>query len=346
MGRQCFFPGCKNTSGLHSFPANLEIRQQWVHALGLPNHELPPRAGVCNQHFSQDCFSNFMEVEMGFSKVLILKASAVPNTAQPQDFGCTLSLKLEKDDAAQQDSGGTQQLNVKQEGGQDLAVSQHSGCTPLLNVQKEEEAGENALLLQHSTSMLPLKVKEEGEDLRLPQDPECKQVLNVKEEGQDGTLTLELNIEKEGGKNDTLSPDSGSALPFQPKEKKDEVRVPVLTTRPPPPQQQQLVLITNLRHIQPKPIREMGCQTERVLTKHCFVQADSKPYRRSKAIQAHAPHRSVPCDTDELGADFKCVRMGLPPFKRPRCEELSDPGNQGEVKGSTDCTSFSCYQYN
>ncbi|XP_044078592.1 uncharacterized protein LOC122888330 isoform X2 [Siniperca chuatsi] len=83
MGRHCCFPGCKNTSGLHSFPADLEMRRQWLRALGLPDRDLPPRAGVCNRHFSRDCFSNLMEVDMGFTKVLMLKRNAVPNVALP-----------------------------------------------------------------------------------------------------------------------------------------------------------------------------------------------------------------------------------------------------------------------
>lgn len=86
MGRHCSFPGCKNTSGLHSFPADAEIRHKWVRALGLPNRNIPSRAGVCNRHFSRDCFSNIMEVDMGFTKVLLLKSNAVPNVAVPEDL--------------------------------------------------------------------------------------------------------------------------------------------------------------------------------------------------------------------------------------------------------------------
>lgn len=78
MGRQCYYPGCKNTSGLHTFPADPEIRCQWLCALGLPDQDLPPRAGVCNQHFSRDCFANLMQVEMGYAKLAVLKSNAVP----------------------------------------------------------------------------------------------------------------------------------------------------------------------------------------------------------------------------------------------------------------------------
>uniref|UniRef100_A0A8P4G5Z3 THAP domain-containing protein 1 n=1 Tax=Dicentrarchus labrax TaxID=13489 RepID=A0A8P4G5Z3_DICLA len=83
MGRQCCSPGCRNTSGLHSFPADITMRRQWFRALGLPDRVLPPRAGVCNRHFTRDCFSNFMQVDAGFTEVLQLKRDAVPNTALP-----------------------------------------------------------------------------------------------------------------------------------------------------------------------------------------------------------------------------------------------------------------------
>ncbi|XP_059389305.1 uncharacterized protein LOC132122845 isoform X3 [Carassius carassius] len=78
MVRRCSVAGCNSTAGLHSFPADLKIRRQWLHALGLEDREFPPRAGVCKLHFTRDCFSNAMQVEMGFSTQLVLKSNAVP----------------------------------------------------------------------------------------------------------------------------------------------------------------------------------------------------------------------------------------------------------------------------
>ncbi|XP_077076473.1 uncharacterized protein LOC143729210 isoform X1 [Siphateles boraxobius] len=83
MGRRCSVAGCNSTAGLHGFPADLGIRRQWFYALGLEDREFPPRAGVCNRHFTRDCFANAMEVEMGFSSQLALKSDAVPNAARP-----------------------------------------------------------------------------------------------------------------------------------------------------------------------------------------------------------------------------------------------------------------------
>ncbi|KTF71377.1 hypothetical protein cypCar_00048350, partial [Cyprinus carpio] len=68
---------------LHSFPADLKIRRQWLHALGLEDREFLPRAGVCKLNFMRDCFSNAMEVKMGFSTQLALKSDAVPYAAPP-----------------------------------------------------------------------------------------------------------------------------------------------------------------------------------------------------------------------------------------------------------------------
>ncbi|XP_051988103.1 coiled-coil domain-containing protein 43 isoform X1 [Xyrauchen texanus] len=67
-----------------AFHIDLEIRRQGLHVLVLEDREFPPRAvGVCKLHFTRDCFSNAMEVEMGFSKQLALKSDAVPNAAPP-----------------------------------------------------------------------------------------------------------------------------------------------------------------------------------------------------------------------------------------------------------------------
>ena len=40
-------------------------------------------AQVCNLNFTRDCFSNAIEVEMGFSTQLALKSDVVPNAAPP-----------------------------------------------------------------------------------------------------------------------------------------------------------------------------------------------------------------------------------------------------------------------
>ncbi|KAK7881411.1 hypothetical protein WMY93_029820 [Mugilogobius chulae] len=66
------------------------------------------------------------------------------------------------------------------------------------------------------------------------------------------------------------------------------------------PLTQQPTVHGGLRSLEPKGTREIGCQTDPVLTKYACVQANLKPPRRSKAVQARAPNRSVSCDTGSL----------------------------------------------
>lgn len=85
MVRVCSVVGCHSSVGLHWFPQDLEIRRQWLRAIGLKeDSELPVRAGVCHLHFSPDSFSNYHEVQMGFGKQLRLKAESIPTLTPGQ----------------------------------------------------------------------------------------------------------------------------------------------------------------------------------------------------------------------------------------------------------------------
>ncbi|XP_077416852.1 uncharacterized protein LOC144048590 [Vanacampus margaritifer] len=180
MGRKCSVVGCCSNVGLHQFPLDLEMRRRWLRVVGREeNTELPHRAGVCKQHFTRDSYANFMEFEMGYSKILHLKSEAVPNLALPR-------------------------------------LSQSS---PTLLLPRHHRGGFE------------------------------RQIQSV-----------------------------------------------------------------------PKSTREIGCQTERVINKHAFVQANLKPYRRSKAIQARAPSRSVSCDTGTL------TESPLPESPRASCTTLKRKG--------------------
>nr|XP_055065932.1 uncharacterized protein LOC129447961 [Misgurnus anguillicaudatus] len=175
MVRRCIVAGCNSAAGLHSFPAELGIRRQWLHALGLDDREFPPGAKVCNLHFTRDRFSNTMEVEMGFSTQLVLKPDAVPNVVHPSQ-----------------------------------------------------------------------------------------------------------------------------------------------------------------RRIEPAKTREIGCQTEPVISKYAGVQANIKPIRRSKAIQARMPNRSVSCDTGTLMEPFKeCPGATYIPMKRKRSEGSTDDSSYHQDKSES-----------
>ncbi|KAK7929760.1 hypothetical protein WMY93_006445 [Mugilogobius chulae] len=83
--RRCSVVGCHGNVGLHVFPQDLEIRRQWLRAIGLSeNYELPLSAGVCHLHFTRDSYSNLAEVEMGFAKQRRLERGAVPTLALPR----------------------------------------------------------------------------------------------------------------------------------------------------------------------------------------------------------------------------------------------------------------------
>ncbi|KAJ8338519.1 hypothetical protein SKAU_G00374850 [Synaphobranchus kaupii] len=78
----CSVEGCNVRDGLHEPPCrsrNPNVYKQWMLFLGLEDMEYA-RASVCvcNKHFTEDCFSNHMAVQMGFAKRLNLDKGAVP----------------------------------------------------------------------------------------------------------------------------------------------------------------------------------------------------------------------------------------------------------------------------
>jgi len=80
----CAVYGCKSTSSnttLHSFPVDLERRQQWsLFVKATRTNWTGPTAfsAVCSFHFANDCFVNLLAYRMGFSQHLRLNKTAVP----------------------------------------------------------------------------------------------------------------------------------------------------------------------------------------------------------------------------------------------------------------------------
>uniref|UniRef100_A0AAV2IY89 Uncharacterized protein n=1 Tax=Knipowitschia caucasica TaxID=637954 RepID=A0AAV2IY89_KNICA len=90
--------------------------------------------------------------------------------------------------------------------------------------------------------------------------------------------------------------------------------------------------------------REIGCQTDPVIARHASVQANVKPSRRSKAIQARSAYTSVSSGTEDL-MDITlpdCPRAASTPLKRKRCEvPASDPSFHIDDSASTvNCSSL------
>uniref|UniRef100_A0A1A8QTP0 THAP domain-containing protein 1 n=1 Tax=Nothobranchius rachovii TaxID=451742 RepID=A0A1A8QTP0_9TELE len=206
MGKRCSIVGCNSTVGLHLLPLNLEIRRQWLRAIGVvENHELSPDTRVCKRHFTRDSFSNVMEVELGYAGRLRLKSDAIPT----------------------------------------IALQRPSQSLPRPS--------------QRPTALLPRHYRD-------------------------------------------LRPKS-----------------------------------------EPKSTKESGCQTEFVISKSVPVQADLKPYRRSKATQSRAPGRSVSCDTRSLTEipSPEILRASSTSLKRQRCAaSVSDPSFPlSEIASTVSCAS-------
>ncbi|KAJ8348386.1 hypothetical protein SKAU_G00269750 [Synaphobranchus kaupii] len=91
-----------------------------------------------------------------------------------------------------------------------------------------------------------------------------------------------------------------------------------------------------LRLLAPKRTREIGCQTEPPLAKHEAVQANVKPYRRSKAIQATVATSDKSCETSTSVAIPEEVPMASSTRKkRPRLNPMDDSSFCPDVTEST-----------
>ena len=77
----------------HTLPLDTARRDQWLNFIFkdrvIPS-TLSPRLRVCSSHFANDCFTNLVQVNMGFAKRKILKPGAVP-TIYPEYTESTTS---------------------------------------------------------------------------------------------------------------------------------------------------------------------------------------------------------------------------------------------------------------
>ncbi|XP_039991458.1 uncharacterized protein LOC120794436 [Xiphias gladius] len=80
-------------------------------------------------------------------------------------------------------------------------------------------------------------------------------------------------------------------------------------------------------------VNHVKCQTALVGKHNVSTQANRKPIKRSKAIQARAPHRNVECDTSTL-FPLNFVNANGTPVKRFRYDPCSFPG--GDSSGYYD----------
>ncbi|XP_051273255.1 uncharacterized protein LOC127373148 [Dicentrarchus labrax] len=94
-------------------------------------------------------------------------------------------------------------------------------------------------------------------------------------------------------------------------------------------------------------VNHVRCQTVQIGKHNVSTQANRKPFKRSKAVQARAPHRSVECDTSTL--EFSLDFVNDTPVKRFRYDPCSysddDPSNyNNETESAVAADSPESYQ--
>lgn len=77
--KKCIFR-CANPSSLFGLPKNEGLRRLWLEFiyLVLPDQLNSANVFLCGNHFTEDCFTNRGQFELGYAKKLILIDSAVP----------------------------------------------------------------------------------------------------------------------------------------------------------------------------------------------------------------------------------------------------------------------------
>ena len=84
MPEVCVVQDCNNTPTdkitLHAFPKRKTLARQWSKFVTTKraHWKETPASKICSQHFTVDLFTNYMKVDLGFAKILQLKANAVP----------------------------------------------------------------------------------------------------------------------------------------------------------------------------------------------------------------------------------------------------------------------------
>lgn len=73
--------GCSNalTQILYPIPKQPCLRARWLAFLHFEEGGITSNSRLCARHFTEDCFKNWMQYEMGFVKVLHLLDTAVPS---------------------------------------------------------------------------------------------------------------------------------------------------------------------------------------------------------------------------------------------------------------------------
>ena len=91
MVKLCVVYGCNSTAvtgiTLHEFPKDVERCRLWVQFIQRTRvWESKPRTShICSKHLCKEAISNYLQVEMGVAKRLVLTEDAVP-TIYPSNY--------------------------------------------------------------------------------------------------------------------------------------------------------------------------------------------------------------------------------------------------------------------
>ncbi|XP_031154587.1 uncharacterized protein LOC116049247 isoform X6 [Sander lucioperca] len=87
MSRRRCIRQCKGKSPLFHLPKDDELKSQWLQFIfNTTPQDYNPNLMLCSVHFTDDCFLNRPQFNLGFSKRLLLKDRAVPTlSGQPGD---------------------------------------------------------------------------------------------------------------------------------------------------------------------------------------------------------------------------------------------------------------------
>ena len=107
MVKHCVVYGCNNSPAvgitLHEFPKEVYRCRQWVRFVQRTRkwESKPHTSHICSKHFAKEAISNYLQVEMGVAKRILLKEDAVP-TIYPfnKDESASTSSMLETNETS------------------------------------------------------------------------------------------------------------------------------------------------------------------------------------------------------------------------------------------------------
>ncbi|XP_034729320.1 uncharacterized protein LOC117945737 isoform X5 [Etheostoma cragini] len=184
MSRRRCIRQCKEKSPLFHLPKDDELKIHWLKFIfdTIPR-DYSPNLMLCSVHFTDDCFLNGPQFNLGFSKRLILKDRAVPTLfGQPGDSEPQPGIREEKGSMTT-----VQDQRVKSEP-DDLVISETALLTPPATTGTANSSCRIFPPVRHVASQTdPPKIKSIGTQLSMQtlQNPFRSKATQVKMPGRD-----------------------------------------------------------------------------------------------------------------------------------------------------------------